>query len=204
MTWLEFTTTFFGKMFLYALIAMFTENTIFSRALGASTSLWIIRKKYRIFAFGMIMTIITTLSAVAVYYLLPYVQKLDSSSYILPLVYIGVIAVVYIVMLFVTHRLPLKNKDMMLMFIHRCAFNCAVLGALLLSTEYKLELPGFIGFGIGTGFGFTLATYLTYIAYGRLNSKVVPKAFRGFPITLFYIGILSLAIYGMIGHELPV
>ena len=204
MTWLEFTTTFFGKMFLYALIAMFTENTIFSRALGASTSLWIIRKKYRIFAFGMIMTIITTLSAVAVYYLLPYVQKLDSSSYILPLVYIGVIAVVYIVMLFVTHRLPLKNKDMMLMFIHRCAFNCAVLGALLLSTEYKLELPGFIGFGIGTGFGFTLATCLTYIAYGRLNSKAVPKAFRGFPITLFYIGILSLAIYGMIGHELPV
>ena len=187
MNWLEFTTTFFGKMFLYALIAMFTENTIFSRALGASTSLWIIRKKYRIFAFGVIMTVITTLSAVAAYFVLPYIKQKEYSNYILPLVYIAIISVIYIIMLFVTHRLPLKNKEMMLMFIHRCAFNCAVLGALLLSTEYQLDLPGFIGFGIGTGFGFTLATYLTYISYERLNSKAVPRAFRGFPITLFYI-----------------
>lgn len=204
MTFAEFTMTFFGKMLVYTLLATFTENTIFSRALGSSTSLWVIRKRYQILSFGIIMTVITTVSSVGAYLVLPFVRETQYYSYILPLVYVGIIAVVYIVMLFITHRLPLKNRDIMLMFIHRCAFNCAVLGALLLATEYELDLPGFIGFGIGTGLGFTLATYLTYIAYDRLNSKAVPKAFRGFPITLFYIGILSLAIYGMIGHELPV
>ena len=204
MTWLDMTLEFGGTMLIYALVAMFTENTIFSRALGASTSLWIIRKKYRLFSFGLIMTIITTLSAVAVYFLQPVLQQSEYSAYLTPLAYVAVIAVVYIVLLFLTHRLPLKNKEMLLMFIHRSAFNCAVLGALLLATEYQLDLAGFIGFGIGTGFGFTLATWLTEIAYGQLVSKAVPKAFRGFPVTLFYIGILSLAIYGMIGHELPV
>jgi electron transport complex protein RnfA len=204
MTWLEMVATFFGQMVVYTLLALFTENTIFSRALGASTSLWMIRKRYSIVMFGVIMTLITTISAVAVYFILPLIESLHNIYYIRPLIYVAVISVIYIMLLLIANHLKLEHKDMVLMFIHRCAFNCAVLGALLLCTEYHLDLAGFIGFGIGTGAGFTLATYMTYIAYFRLNSKIIPKAFRGFPITLFYIGILSLAIYGMIGHELPV
>ena len=30
----------------------------------------------------------------------------------------------------------------------------------------------------------------------------VPRAFRGLPILLIYIGILSLALYGLLGHPL--
>ena len=47
---------------------------------------------------------------------------------------------------------------------------------------------------------------------GRVNSKsylfssnneatAIPKAFRGLPITLVYIGVLALAIYGFTGHS---
>ena len=121
-----------------------------------------------------------------------------------PFVYVCIIGVVYIMLLLLSNRIPLKQKNMVQVFIHRCSFNCAVLGALLLSSQANLKLSGYIGFGIGTGVGFTFATYLVYIAYERLNSASIPKAFRGFPITLFYIGILSLAVYGMIGHELPI
>ena len=35
----------------------------------------------------------------------------------------------------------------------------------------------------------------------RLRSKAIPKAFRGLPITLVYIGVLALAIYGFTGHS---
>ena len=64
-------------------------------------------------------------------------------------------------------------------------------------------LASFLGFGLGTGIGFSLATFFISIAYDYLHSEAIPKAFRGFPILLIYIGMLSLAFYGMIGHELP-
>jgi len=38
-------------------------------------------------------------------------------------------------------------------------------------------------------------------AGNRLRSKAIPEAFRGLPITLIYIGVLALAIYGFTGHS---
>ena len=85
MTFAEFTMTFFGKMLVYTLLATFTENTIFSRALGSSTSLWIIRKRYQILSFGIIMTVITTVSSVGAYLVLPFVRE---TQYYLSLIHI--------------------------------------------------------------------------------------------------------------------
>ena len=46
-----------------------------------------------------------------------------------------------------------------------------------------------------------LAVLLVTEARHRLRSKAIPKAFRGLPITLVYIGVLALAIYGFTGHS---
>ena len=35
----------------------------------------------------------------------------------------------------------------------------------------------------------------------RLRSRAIPSAFRGLPVTLVYIGVLALAIYGFTGHS---
>lgn len=201
---MELVLEFMSNMFLYTLIAAFLENTIFSRALGASTALWTIRKGYNLLLFGLVITIITVFASVGAYFVAPLLSRWKLGSYWVPFVYVGIISIVYIVMLLVANRLKSQRKEMILVFIHRCSFNCAVLGAMLLSSAANLTLSGYIGFGLGTGIGFTFATYLVDIAYERLNNKKIPKSFRGFPITLIYIGILSLAVYGIIGHELPI
>ena len=46
-----------------------------------------------------------------------------------------------------------------------------------------------------------LAVLLVTEAQHRLRSKAIPSAFRGLPITLVYIGVLALAIYGFTGHS---
>ena len=51
------------------------------------------------------------------------------------------------------------------------------------------------------GLGYVLAVLLVTEARHRLRSKAIPKAFRGLPITLVYIGVLALAIYGFTGHS---
>lgn len=53
----------------------------------------------------------------------------------------------------------------------------------------------------GSGLGYLLAVMLVTEAGNRLRSKAIPEAFRGLPITLIYIGVLALAIYGFTGHS---
>lgn len=201
---LEITLNFFKDMLTYSMLAIFLENTIFSRAIGTSTSLFVVRKNFNVFLFGLVMTLIITISALIAYLVNPLMKNMEYKYYIAPAVYVGVIGMVYILFLLGTAKFVKKRKDEILAMIHVSAFNCAVLGALLLSFNMsEMTLGGFLGFGIGTGVGFTLATYFVGLAYEKLSGDEVPYAFRGFPITLIYIGIVSLAIYGLIGHELP-
>lgn len=194
---------FFRDMLTYSLVAIFLENTIFSRALGTSTSLFVVRKKFNVFLFGLIMTLIITLSSMFAYLIHPLIKGMKNSYYVAPAIYVAIIGVVYVLFLLGTSKFIKKQKEEILKMIHVSAFNCAVLGALMLaSAKSEMTLGGFLGFGIGTGIGFTFATYLLGLAYEKLSGEEVPIAFRGFPITLIYIGIVSLAIYGLIGHEL--
>lgn len=201
---LQLTLDFFKDMLTYSMIAIFLENTIFSRALGASTSLFVVRKKFNILLFGTVMTLIITASSVIAYLINPFVNGIQSKYYVAPAIYVLIIGLIYVLFLLGTFKFIKKRKEEILEMIHVSAFNCAVLGALLLSSgKSEMTLGGFLGFGIGTGIGFTLATYLVGLAYEKLSGDDVPYAFRGFPITLIYIGIVSLAIYGLVGHELP-
>ena len=71
--------------------------------------------------------------------------------------------------------------------------------ALLLTQSFTLEQS--MGFGLGSGLGYLLAVMLVTEADRRLRSEAIPEAFRGLPITLIYIGVLALAIYGFTGHS---
>ncbi len=198
---------FFSEMATCALIAMFVENTIFTRALGTSSVLLMLRKKFNLFLFGLILTVITLISSIGVALVQPYINGLEHKSYLMPLIYVLIIGAVYILTLIFCSKFLKKQMPKIRPMIHMSAFNCAVLGALLLSSTNNVvqlqSAAGVVGFGLGSGVGFTIAAYLISIAYDRLNSTRIPKAFRGFPITMIYIGILSLAFYGLIGHELP-
>ena len=83
----------------------------------------------------------------------------------------------------------------------------ALFGMMLCITQVLVErtqsftLGESLGFGLGSGIGYVLAVLLVTEARHRLRSKAIPKAFRGLPITLVYIGVLALAIYGFTGHS---
>lgn len=196
---------FFVDLFKYSTLMIFFENIIFSRALGSSTAVFIVKRKYNIFLFGVIMTAIIVISMFATFFVNPLIMaNTEYSYYIEPVVYVLIIGVVYISTLIGCNRFSNKKRKQILEMIHLSSFNCAVLGAMLLASNIsELSLGGYIGYGIGVGVGFTFVVYLLSLAYEQLNSIDIPPAFRGLPITMIYIGIISLAVYGLIGHELP-
>ena len=184
------------------LLAIFAQNIIFTRALGTSASLFVIRKKYNLGIFGLIMAVITTLSSCIIYFFRRPINSLRHAVYFRPFFYVLIVGVVYVAVLLFCSKFLKKYIDRIRPMIHLAAFNGAVLGALLLNASAKMDFWGYLAFGIGTGVGFILASYLIALGFERLNSDKIPRVFRGFPITLIYIGILSLAFHGLIGHEL--
>ena len=81
------------------------------------------------------------------------------------------------------------------------AVNSGVLGTVLVERTQSFTLEQSMGFGLGSGLGYLLAVMLVTEADRRLRSEAIPEAFRGLPITLVYVGVLALAIYGFTGHS---
>ncbi|MDR0222476.1 MAG: hypothetical protein LBI38_02930 [Oscillospiraceae bacterium] len=184
-----------------ALLAVFLQNSIFERALGINILLYAARKRSSVIGFALGLCYITTLSSIAVWALDGAFGNHERYAVISPVLYILVIGVIYISSLIAVwrffHNLFRKIKK----FAHLAVFNCAVLGALFIGSRSGADIWGYLGYGFGTGLGFLAAGYLLYVAHTRLNSELVPSVFRGMPIMVIYIGILSLALHAFVGYS---
>ena len=95
----------------------------------------------------------------------------------------------------------LPHSGQLLRIVPLAGLNSCVLGTVLVERTQTFTLGQSLGFGVGSGLGYVLAVLLVTEARHRLRSKAIPAAFRGLPITLVYIGVLALAIYGFTGHS---
>ena len=190
--------------FSYALLAIFAQNTVFTRALGVSRMVQLVGDDRTSSAlFGMMLCITQVLVAPAAFFAGRwFIAPLDNRAQLRPLVYIASIAVVCLaehLVLWLLRSLPRRSQ--LLRIVPLAALNSGVLGTVLVERTQSFTLGQSLGFGLGSGIGYVLAVLLVTEARHRLRSKAIPKAFRGLPITLVYIGVLALAIYGFTGHS---
>lgn len=130
------------------------------------------------------------------------IAPLANRAQLRPLVYIASIAVVCVLehaVLWLAKGLP--HRSALLRIVPLAGLNSCVLGTVLVERTQSFTLGQSLGFGLGSGLGYVLAVLLVTEARHRLRSKAIPEAFRGLPITLVYIGVLALAIYGFTGHS---
>ena len=77
--------------------------------------------------------------------------------------------------------------------------NCALLGVTLLGVRQGSGLLDAIVFGAGAGLGFSLVL----IGFTAINLRLVvtdlPAPFRGLPLQMITLGIISLAFSGFTG-----
>lgn len=190
--------------FSYALLAIFAQNAVFTRALGVSRMVQLVGDDRTSSAlFGMMLCITQVLVAPAAFFAGRwFIAPLDNRAQLRPLVYIASIAVVCLAEHLVLWLLrSLSRRAQLLRIVPLAALNSGVLGTVLVERTQTFTLGESLGFGLGSGIGYVLAVLLVTEARHRLRSKAIPKAFRGLPITLVYIGVLALAIYGFTGHS---
>ncbi len=183
-----------------AMVSIFVQNAIFERAFGANVAIYASRKESHIIGFSLGVTLMTTAASVISYFLDDLMLPLEYGWLFMPIIYVAIISVLYLVALLGLWRLFPKMFARVKKYAHLTVFNCTVIGALFLNSYYGSDIWSYIGYGLGTGIGFFLACLLLNIAREKLDSDKIPKAFRGYPIMLVYIGVISLAFYALVGY----
>ena len=191
-----------GVFFSYAVLAIFAQNAIFTRGLGVSRLVQLVGdKRTSSWWFALMLCITQVLVAPLAFYAGRLLAPLPNRAQLRPVVYLAGISVVCLFELVVLKLAKGPRSGQLIRILPIAAVNSGVLGTVLVERTQSFTLEQSIGFGLGSGLGYLLAVMLVTEAQNRLRSRAIPEAFRGLPITLIYIGVLALAIYGFTGHS---
>lgn len=192
-----------GTFVIFAISATFAQNAVFSRSLGVSRLIKLVEDSAGgTLMFGGLLCLIQVIAAPLAYFANKWMEGLAFRAAIRPLVFILCSAVAFFVVLgFTVFVAKPQNAKNVIAVLPMATFNTAVMGAMLVSMTQNFTLLQTIAFSLGTGIGYMFAVLIVNEGQRKLRSRMVPAAFKGLPITLIYIGILALAIYGFTGHR---
>ncbi len=185
---------------IFLLAAAFIQNLVLSTGFGTSVMLRMSRKRQNILPFSILLCLFTVGTVLVCYPLDMLIGTGVVAKWFRPLMIMAVTAVLYIAAaLLLKAKFPALYARVSRM-LPMAAFNNMVIGvALIVNHQFALSLPGAIGLGIGACGGYLLLSWLTAEGMERLDNPDVPKAFRGLPSVLIYLGILALALMGFSG-----
>ena len=136
---------FFG----YAVLAVFAQNAIFTRALGVSRLVQLVGDdRTSSWLFGLQLCITQVLVAPLAWYAGSWIVPLENRAQLRPLAYVAAIAVVCTaeeLVLGLGRRLPLAGK--LLRIVPAAALNSCVLGTVLVERTQSFTLMQSLGFG---------------------------------------------------------
>ena len=191
-----------GLFFSYAVLAIFAQNAIFTRGLGVSRLVQLVGDDRTSSGwFALMLCVTQILVAPLAFFAGGRIAPLENRAQLRPLVYLACIALVCLFEYLVLRLVKGPRSGLLIRILPLAALNSCVLGTVLVERTQSFTLGQSLGFGLGSGLGYLLAVMLVTEAKNRLRSRAIPAAFRGLPITLVYIGVLALAIYGFTGHS---
>ena len=141
--------------FSYALLAVFAQNAVFTRALGVSRLVQLVGDdRTSSWLFGMQLCITQVLVTPFAWYAGSRIAPLANRAQLRPLVYIASIAVVCVLehaVLWLAKGLP--HRSALLRIVPLAGLNSCVLGTVLVERTQSFTLGQSLGFGLGSGLG---------------------------------------------------
>jgi len=194
--------TNFVQMLLTALMAITTENILFLGGIGFSHVLSATRKPKLLGMYSVFITLFSLPSILLGTVFNPIMLGNDALIVVRPTIFAVSAALIYFVVVIVLKLFLPKFYKKYNQILSPAAINTVVLSMPYVQKSFKLGLLDSLGFAVGTGLAFFLAATLLTYSVARFKSNDMPKAFRGLPAVLLYIGILSLAFAGFTGGKL--
>lgn len=193
------------EFFTYSLVAMGAQNAIFTRALGLSDGMRILSDpRKNTFYFCGALTVFQVMTSVIVYFVMPLVSAAGFAHlrrFVLPTIIVLACTVSYVVVVALLSVIASKERfKELIQSVTSASITGTIVGTVMLTSYQGLSLLQSIGFGLGSSVGYMLALLLISEGDRKIAHDKVPESLRGLPITLVYISVLALAIYGLTGH----
>ena len=193
------------EFFTYSLVAMGAQNAIFTRALGLSSGMRILSDpRKNTFYFCGALTVFQVMTSVIVYFVMPLVSAAGFAHlrrFVLPTIIVLACTVSYVVVVALLSVIASKERfKELIQSVTSASITGTIVGTVMLTSYQGLSLLQSIGFGLGSSVGYMLALLLISEGDRKIAHDKVPESLRGLPITLVYISVLALAIYGLTGH----
>ncbi len=190
--------------FMITLLAMTAQNVIFSRGLGVSGGLRVLRDERKsILYFCACLLFFQVMAISIIYVVMPFIDSSVLVSYrlfILPVLTVMACAISYLTTVFILATAMQRRKfALIISSLTSASINSAIVGTVLLVNSQSFTYIEALGFGIGSSVGYLLALLLIGEKDLRINRENVPESFRGISIDLIYIAIIALAVHGITG-----
>lgn len=193
--------------FSYSVVAVGAQNVIFTRGLGLSSGLRMISdpKKDTLY-FCAFLTLFQMINSLAVYFIRPlmdYSPLAEYSRFAAPVLIVVCCTVSYIIVVVLMSMILSRSRFRKVVYsLTSAGINSAIVGTIIFTSTMGLNLAETMGFAFGSSVGYFLAMLLVDEGERKIHHDLVPQNFRGLPITLIYISVLALAVYGLTGHKI--
>ena len=185
------------QYFLLIIGAMFVNNFVLCQFLGICPFLGVSKKTDT--ALGMGLAVIFVMGVASIFtWLIQKLLVLAGIEYLQTIAFILVIAALVQIIEMVLKRFMPSLYSALGVYLPLITTNCAVLGVAILNISSfgvvgaASLLQSFLN-GVFSGAGFTIAILLLAGIREHMDIDLVPKPFRGFPITLIAASIMSMA-----------
>ena len=190
------------NIFLLMFSAILVENFIFAKFYGCCPFLGVSEKPDTALGMGMAVTFVMTVSGAVTWAVYEYILVPLNLKYLQTVAFILVIAaLVQFIEMFLRRFIPSLYSALGI-YLPLITTNCAVLSAALLAVQREYSFGQAVAFGFSSALGFTLAITVFAGLRARMENAEVPRAFRGFPITLITAGLLAMAFSCFSGIKL--
>lgn len=182
--------------------AILVNNFIFSQFLGCCPFLGVSKKVDTAVGMGIAVTFVMGLASAVCYVVNEFVLLRFDLAYMQTVAFILVIAaLVQFIEMFLQKSMPSLYTALGI-YLPLITTNCAVLGVVLLNTQYSFGFLQSVVYGVFGGLGFMLAICLFASVREKLEFADYPESFEGFPICLVSAGLLALAFMGFSGMKI--
>ena len=184
------TADFFSVVLMLTLV----QNIVLARGAGAAHLLWQDGSWQGIYLHGGLISSYSLILMTAFWFL-------GDLALAEGFIYMVIMTVVLMIVLYLMSALLVKliikpAHNRLYKIIALAAFNSTLFYLPFLRSVSGQNLPVSLGIAVGAGAGVILADLICASGFKRLEHPDVPKAFRGMPARLLFVGILCLPIAG--------
>ncbi|MCL1806563.1 MAG: RnfABCDGE type electron transport complex subunit A [Oscillospiraceae bacterium] len=179
--------------------AILVNNYVLSQFLGVCPFLGVSKDRKNAVGMSVAVIFVMLLATVATWPIQHYLLDRYNLGYMQTIVFILIIATLVQLVEIVLKRYSPSLYSALGVYLPLMATNCAIFGVTITNIKGEMTFIESLVNALGAGTGFLLAMVVFSGIREHTENADPPPSFKGIPITLFSVAILSLAFFGFSG-----